>query len=74
LFNGCINESPTPEALIISKENLILYDSINKLDSLVNANKALDHPLCELYAKRAMSLAFQMNTGKYAHIDPLRTF
>lgn len=62
MFNGCINESPTPEALIISKENLILYDSINKLDSLVNANKALDHPLCELYAKRAMSLAFQMNT------------
>jgi signal transduction histidine kinase len=62
LFIGCVNKSPVPESMIISKNNSILRDSINKLESLVNAKKASDNQLAKVYAKRALSLALQVNT------------
>lgn len=63
-LSGCRNKSEAPLFSINSLSNSALVDSIGKLDSLVNANKATNNHMAHVYSKQAVSLAMRMNSEK----------
>jgi signal transduction histidine kinase len=63
-FPGCTKKSPTPPDSVIPLSNNILLDSIDKLDSVVNAVKISDNNQARTYASLSLSIALRMNSAE----------